>query len=165
MTELPAPHTAQPPVAAHSLNQPFTLAEVEVGLQQLHNGRSGALRGHIAELLRYAKLVPTPEVLAPAHLLAPCLVVLKQSGFQHWASALVVEDPLGHSCLQEGGRHRHSQLQANLSWSAHQQAMCQLHGTVPGQVHRAATAAVQHSDRVWAGAWHHPPCLWPSACH
>ena len=44
-TQLPAPHTAQPPVPAHSLNQPLALAEVEVGLQQLHTGRSGALYG------------------------------------------------------------------------------------------------------------------------
>ena len=29
---------------------------------------------------------------------------------------LVMEDLLGHSCLQEGERHRQSQLQANLSW-------------------------------------------------
>ena len=30
-TQLPAPHTPQPPAPAHSLNQPLTLAEVEVG--------------------------------------------------------------------------------------------------------------------------------------
>ena len=53
-TQLPAPHTAQPPVPAPSLDQPLTLAEVEVGLQQLHNGRSGALHGYTSELLRYA---------------------------------------------------------------------------------------------------------------
>jgi len=45
-TQLPAPHTPQPPAPAHSLNQPLTLAEIEVGLQQLHNGRSGALHGY-----------------------------------------------------------------------------------------------------------------------
>ena len=94
-TQLPAPHTAQPPVPAHSLNQPLTLAEVEVGLQQLHNGRSGALHGYTSELLRYAKLVPTPEVPAPAHLLAPCLVVLFNAAFstgqvhQSWKTSLV----------------------------------------------------------------------------
>ena len=70
-SHLPAPHTAQPPVPAHSLNQPLTLAEVEVGLQQLHSGRSGATHGYTSELLRYAKLVPTPEIPAPAHLLKP----------------------------------------------------------------------------------------------
>ena len=35
-TQLPAPHTPQPPAPARSLNQPLTLAEVEVGLQHLH---------------------------------------------------------------------------------------------------------------------------------
>ena len=80
-TQLPAPHTAQPPVPAHSLNQPLTLAEVEVGLQQLHHGRSGDLHGYTSELLRYAKLVATPEVPAPAYLLAPCLVVLFNVAF------------------------------------------------------------------------------------
>ena len=94
-TQLPAPHTAQPPVPAHSLNQPLTLAEVEVGLQQLHNGRSGALHGYTSELLRYAKLVPTPDAPAPAHLLAPCLVVLFNAAFstgqvpQSWKTSLV----------------------------------------------------------------------------
>ena len=86
---------AQPPVPAHSLNQPLTLAEVVVGLQQLHNGRSGALHGYASELLRYAKLVPTPEVQAPAHLLALCLVVLLNAAFstgqvpQSWKTSLV----------------------------------------------------------------------------
>lgn len=94
-TQLPAPHTAQPPAPAHSLNQPLTLAEVEVGLQQLHNGRSGALHGYTSELLRYAKLVPTPDIPAPAHLLAPCLVVLFNAAFstgqvpQSWKTSLV----------------------------------------------------------------------------
>ena len=79
----------------HSLNQPLTLAEVEVGLQQLHNGRSGALHGYTSELLRYAKLVPSPKVPAPAHLLAPCLVVLFNAAFstgqvpQSWKTSLV----------------------------------------------------------------------------
>ena len=49
--------------------------------------------------------------------------------------ASVVEDLLGHSCLLDRGRHRHSQLQANLSCQAHQQALCQHHVTAPGQVH------------------------------
>ncbi|DBA82972.1 TPA: hypothetical protein ACH3X1_006749 [Trebouxia sp. C0004] len=57
-TQLPAPHTPQPPAPAHSLNQPLTLAEVEVGLRHLHNGRSGALHGYTSELLRYAHLWP-----------------------------------------------------------------------------------------------------------
>ena len=91
-TQLPAPHTAQPPVPAHSLNQPLTLAEVEVGLQQLHNGRSGALHGYTSELLRYAKLEPTPEVPAPRSLAGalPCRAI--QRCFRYRAGASVVED-------------------------------------------------------------------------
>ena len=94
-TQLPAPHIAQPPVPAHSLNQTLTLAEVEVGLQKLHNGRSSALHSYPLELLIYAKLVPIPEVSAPAHLLAPCLVVLSNTAFstgqvpQSWKTSLV----------------------------------------------------------------------------
>ena len=94
-TQLPAPHTAQPPVPAHSLNQPLTLAEVQVGLQQLHHGRSGVLHGYTSGLLRYAKLVPSPEAPAPAHLLAPCLVVLFNAAFstgqvpQSWKTSSV----------------------------------------------------------------------------
>ena len=84
--------------------QPLTLAEVEVGLQQLHNGRSGALHGYISELLRFAKLVPTPEVPAPAHVLAPCLVVLFKPAVstgqvpQWWKISLVTPN-LSRPCL------------------------------------------------------------------
>ncbi len=94
-TQLPAPHTPQPPAPAHSLNQPLTLAEIEVGLQQLHNGTSGALHGYTSELLRYAKLVATPDDPAPAHLLAPCLLVLFNAAFstgqvpKSWKTSLV----------------------------------------------------------------------------
>ncbi len=93
--QLPAPHTPQPPAPAHSLNQPLTLAEIEVGLQQLHNSRSGALHGYTSELLRYAKLVATPDDSAPAHLLAPCLLVLFNAAFstgqvpKSWKTSLV----------------------------------------------------------------------------
>ncbi|DBB01577.1 TPA: hypothetical protein ACH3X1_000225 [Trebouxia sp. C0004] len=80
-TQLPAPHTPPPPAPAHGLNQPLTLAEVEVGLQRLHNGRSGALYGYTSELLRYAQLVAIPNDPAPAQLLAPCLVVLFNAAF------------------------------------------------------------------------------------
>ena len=94
-TQLPAPHTPQPPVPADSLNQPLTLAEVEAALQRLHNGRSGAMLGYTSELLRYAKLAATPEDPAPAHLLAPCLLVLFNAAFStgqvplSWKSSLV----------------------------------------------------------------------------
>ena len=66
--QLPPAHTPQPPTPAISLNSPISLAEMEVGLQQLHNGRAGALQGYTSELLRYAKLVATPDDPAPAHL-------------------------------------------------------------------------------------------------
>jgi len=98
-----------PPAPAHSLNQPLTLAEIEVGLQRLHNGRSGALHGYTSELLRYAKLVATPDdpapapahllapclLVSPAHLLAPCLLVLFNAAFstrqvpKSWKTSLV----------------------------------------------------------------------------
>ncbi|KAL3141739.1 hypothetical protein ABBQ32_004421 [Trebouxia sp. C0010 RCD-2024] len=75
-TQLPASHAGQRPAPATSLNQPLTLAEVELALQRLHNGRSAAILGYTLELLRYAKLSATPEAPAPPHLLAPCLLVL-----------------------------------------------------------------------------------------
>ena len=94
-SQLPPPHTAQPPVPASSLNRPLTLSEVEIALQNLHNGRSPAMLGYTSELLRYAKLSATPEDPAPAHLLAPCLLVLFNAAFsagqvpQSWKSSLV----------------------------------------------------------------------------
>ncbi len=93
-TQLPPPHTPQPPAPATSLDQPITEAEIEVALQKLHNGRSGALLGYTSEL-RYAQLAPTDEDPAPAHLLAPCLRVLLNTAFstgkvpQSWKTSLV----------------------------------------------------------------------------
>ncbi len=69
------------PAPAHSLNQPLTLAEVETGLQHLHTGRSKALHGYTSEVLHCVQLVATPDDLAPAHLLAPCLLVLFNAAF------------------------------------------------------------------------------------
>ena len=94
-SQLPQPHTAQPPVPADSLNQPLTLTEIEAALQSLHNGRSAATLGYTSELLRYAKLSTSPEDPAPSHLLAPCLLVLFNAAFstgqvpQSWKSSLV----------------------------------------------------------------------------
>ena len=94
-TQLPTSHNAQPPAPANSLNQPLTLAEVELALQRLHNGRSAAMLGYTSELLRYAKLSATPEAPAPPHLLAPCLLVLLNAAFstgqvpQSWKSSLI----------------------------------------------------------------------------
>ena len=93
--QLPLPHTPQPPAPAACLDQPLTEAEIEVGLQKLHNGRSGALLGYTSELLRYAKLTATEEDPAPAHLLVPCLQLLFDTAFstgavpQSWKTSLV----------------------------------------------------------------------------
>ena len=93
--QLPLPHTPQPPAPATCLDQPLTEAEIEVGLQKLHNGRSGALLGYTSELLRYAKLTATEEDPAPAHLLVPCLQLLFNTAFstgavpQSWKTSLV----------------------------------------------------------------------------
>ena len=93
--QLPLPHTPQPPAPATCLDQPLTEAEIEVGLQKLHNGRSGALLGYTSELLRYAKLTATEEDPAPAHLLVPCLQLLFNKDFstgavpQSWKTSLV----------------------------------------------------------------------------
>ena len=62
------------PALEHSLNEPLTLAEVAAGLQQLHNGRSGALHSYTSELLRYTRLVATTDDPAPTHWLTPCLI-------------------------------------------------------------------------------------------
>ena len=64
-TQLPQPHTPQPPAPADSLNQPLSLTESEAALQKLHNGRPGALLGYTSELLRYAKLSPSDDDPAP----------------------------------------------------------------------------------------------------
>ena len=83
--QLPLPHTPQPPAPAISLDQPLTQAEIEVALQKLHNGRSGALLGYTSEMLRYAKLTATDEDPAPEHLLVPCLQLLFNTAFSTWS--------------------------------------------------------------------------------
>jgi len=93
--QLPLPPTLQPPAPAASLDQPLAQAEIEVALQKLHNGRSGALLGYTSELLRYAKLTATDEDPAPEHLLVPCLQLLFNTAFstgsvpQSWKASLV----------------------------------------------------------------------------
>ncbi|DBA98077.1 TPA: hypothetical protein ACH3X1_014699 [Trebouxia sp. C0004] len=70
-------------------------AEIEVALQKLHNGRSGAFLGYTSEMLRYAKLTATDEDPAPGHLLVPCLQLLFDTAFstgsvpQSWKTSLV----------------------------------------------------------------------------
>ena len=94
-SQRPAPHTPQPPSVASSLDQPLTEAEIEIPLQGLHNGRSGALMGDTSELLRYARLVPTDSDPAPGHLLLPCLHMLFDTAFSSgtvpppWKTSLV----------------------------------------------------------------------------
>jgi hypothetical protein len=102
-TQLPAPPTSQPPAPAHSLNQPFILAEVEVGLQQLHNGRSGPLHSYTSELLRYAKLMATLDDPVPAHLLAPCLVVLFNAAFSMGQVSQSCKTSLAAPVFKHGG--------------------------------------------------------------
>ena len=58
--------------AAHSLNLPFIMEEVEAGLRRLKNGISGALLGYTSEPLRYGKH-RSEEVPVPEHLLALCI--------------------------------------------------------------------------------------------
>ena len=80
---------------AASLNQPLSQADIESALQKLHNGRSGALLGYSSELLRYAKLCPSDDDPAPAHLLLPCLQLLFNTACstgsvsQSWKTLLV----------------------------------------------------------------------------
>ena len=104
----------QHPVPEHSLSQPLTLAEVAVGLQYLHNDRLGALHGHTSELLRYAKLVATPDDQAPLHLLAPGRVVVFNAAYRT-GQVPPLKNLLDYSSLQAQRCHRNSQQQANLS--------------------------------------------------
>ena len=120
-TQLPAPHTPQPPTPATCLDQPITEAEIEVALQKLHNGRSGALLGYTSELLRYAKLVPTNADPAPGHLLLPCLHMLacciswhRGQPFLHIFSALPY---CSSSSLQCGSAKKTYSLTAHKCWS------------------------------------------------
>ena len=164
---LPAPHTAQPAVPAHSLSQPLTLAEVEAGLQQLHNGRSSALHSYTSEL-RYAKLAPTLEVPAPADLLAPCLVVFFIAAFSTgqagqmphlWKTFLVTP-------VFEKGVATDT---ANCRPISVGEPISRLYASILVQLLVKSTELQQLpsniQDRQLAGAWHHSPCLRPSACH
>ena len=83
-------HAGQPLAVADSVNQPLTLAEVEVGLQKLRNGRSAAMLGYTSELLRNAKLSATPESPAPPHLPASADAAFSTGQVpQPWKSSLV----------------------------------------------------------------------------
>ena len=161
--QLPPPHTPQPPAPAHSLNQPVTLAEIEAGLQHLRNGRSGALHGYTSELLRYAQLVATPDDPAPAHLLAPCLVVLFNAAFRTGQ----VPSPGRPPWSPQFSSMAMPQTQPTIGQS---QWVSQSAGYTPVSSYSALSHTQSSSscglppDRLPARAWHRPSCLRPSAC-
>jgi len=67
---------------ASHLNEPFTVAEVEVGLASLHTGKSNGYLGFPSELLRFAQRPMDPEVSPNPHLLAPTLLVILNGLFK-----------------------------------------------------------------------------------
>jgi hypothetical protein len=78
------PDSACPPqskIECAPLNSPLTLTEISSGLTRLHNGRSFATSGLLAELYRYAQATPTPEAPSLPHLLAPVLLNILNSAF------------------------------------------------------------------------------------
>ena len=66
----------QSPQAAGILNDNVTQEEVQVALQNLHNGRAKGTCGLPSELLRYAKLPSTRGKPDPPHILVPTLTTL-----------------------------------------------------------------------------------------
>ncbi|KAL3144031.1 hypothetical protein ABBQ32_003835 [Trebouxia sp. C0010 RCD-2024] len=98
-TQLPASHSGQPPAPANSLNQPLTLAEVELALQRLHNGRSAAILGYTLELRQ-----------ALSHACSPCatpsagtmLAGALQCCLQHRSGFTDLEILSDHSHFREG---------------------------------------------------------------
>jgi hypothetical protein len=78
------PDSAYPPQSQTDcapLKSPLTLTEISSGLTRLHNGRSSATPGLLAELYRYAQATPTPEAPSPPHLLAPVFLNILNSVF------------------------------------------------------------------------------------
>ena len=96
--QLPLLHTPQPPVPAIFHDQPFAQAEIEVALQKLHTGKSGALLGYTSQMLRYAQLTATDEDPAPEVLSVLCLQLLFNTAFSTWS---VREDLTGYTHFQE----------------------------------------------------------------
>jgi hypothetical protein len=78
---LEAAYPSQPHAVCSPLNAPLDIDEATSGLSRLHNGRSSATTGVLAELYRYAQLTPTPDNPSPSHLLAPLLLHLLNSAF------------------------------------------------------------------------------------
>ena len=84
--QLPAEaYPQRSPHAAATLNGNVTQEEVQVALQNLHNGRAKGAYGLPSELLRYAKLPSTKDRPNPPHLLVPTLTVLINSLFSQGA--------------------------------------------------------------------------------
>ena len=99
--QLPAEaYPQRSPHAAATLNGNVTQEEVQVALQNLHNGRAKGACGLPSELLRYAKLPSTKDRPNPPHLLVPTLTVLINSLFRQGA----VPESINASLITPGTR-------------------------------------------------------------
>lgn len=79
---LPPDAFPQQPLAV-CLNDPITTAEIQSGLDKLHNGRAKGILGLPSELLRYAKLHPEARANPQVHVLVPALSKVLNAAFQH----------------------------------------------------------------------------------
>lgn len=65
------------------MNDPVRTAEVQSGLDKLHNGKATSILGLPSELLRYAKLHPEAWANPQVHVLVPALSKVLNTAFQH----------------------------------------------------------------------------------